>query len=241
MNPLPFEPSRFTLWCIYATLAVMLGSFASGCADNDPGISGGGGGTPGNGNGENGNGNGNGDATCDHPTGGDCDETTLVHCVDGVERKIECGDVFENGTCRRVALTAWCHVPTGGVCIVDDSGGDTRAHNARCGNTGEGCVNHGLDEPAICQPDLGTCTSNQVRSCLPGNQYYVYGCLAGQPRAYDCVAMGGRCTQDACRDLVEGSQCQTDLISGGRYMRCASHLDCVGETDLSKWGVCVPK
>lgn len=238
MNALPFEPSRFSRLCLYAAMAVLFGSFAGACADNGTGISGGGSGPPGNG--DNG-GNGNGSSTCEHPTGGDCDETTLLHCVDGKERKIECAEAFEGGTCRRVALTAWCHVPTGGVCIVDDTGGDTRAHNARCDGKDEGCVNHGLNEPAICEQGLGTCSASQVRTCLPGNQYYVYGCLAGQPRAYDCIAMGGRCTQDACRELVEGSECQTDVLSGSRYMRCDTGLHCQGETDLSKWGVCVAK
>src|SRR5699024_1062182 len=109
----------------------------------------GGGGPPSNGENNNGgNGNGHGTPTCDHPTGGDCDEATLLHCVDGEEKKIECDEIFEDGTCRRVALTAWCHVPSGGECAIDGDGSDSRAHNARCDGSNAGCVHHDMSQPA---------------------------------------------------------------------------------------------
>lgn len=241
MKTLPFGPSRFTLWCIYAMMAVVLGVFAGACADDGGVVSGGG--TPGNGeNGGNGNGNGSGPPTCDHPTGGDCDGAALLHCVNGKERRIQCDDIFEDGTCRRVALTAWCHVPTGGECAIDGEGSDTRAHNARCDGSNAGCVHEDMSTSGTCVNSIGVCNAIDVKKCIPGgNQYYVHGCLAGQPRVYDCKAMGGTCAQDACRGLKEGAECQTDIQISGRYMRCANDLRCEGETDLSRWGVCVPE
>lgn len=223
-------------------LLVWLAAIGLACADNGPGVSGGGpSGENGNGgDGENG-GNGGGDA-CTHPTGGTCDFSTLRYCVGNTEHTVDCEEVFNGGTCRRVGVTAWCHVPIGSVCIVkenEDASTDAKERYVRCDHETGGCVADGINEPAICQPNIGSCTAGQVKSCLPGNQYYVEGCLDGQPRVYDCAAMGGRCEGAACRRLQEGADCQVANLNTNRYMVCDTNLTCKGETDIAVWGTCV--
>lgn len=234
-----FGSAHWSRFLIHAMLILSLTAFGAACAESGAGVGGGGGGGGNNGNG---GGGGNGGSTkCSHPTGGACDFDTLRYCVGDSERTVQCDELFEGGTCRRVGITAWCHVPVGQECVInEDAPVEAKERYVRCNHETGGCVADGIDEPAICQPNIGSCTASQVKSCLPGNQYYVFGCLDGQPRVYDCAAKGGRCSGGVCRDLEEGADCQIHSNTN-RYMLCADDLKCVGETDLDVWGTCVPK
>lgn len=223
-------------------LLLSLAMFGAACEESSVaggGPSGGDNNGGGDGTGNNGGGGSNGD-TCNHPTGGTCDYSLLRYCVGNTEHTVDCEELFEGGTCRRVGVTAWCHVPVGGVCIVnEDAAPQAKERYVRCDHETGGCVADGVGEPAICQPNIGSCTAAQVKSCLPGNQYYVSGCLDGQPRVYDCAAKGGRCRDSACIELKEGADCQVESFGSKRHMVCDNGFTCKTESDVDVWGKCV--
>lgn len=254
--------SRMMRGCLWATMIFTLGALSTSCADGEATTIGGGNNNDGSGDGGD-NGNGGDDETpagCEFSQGGECSGHTLSYCSStGKDRIVECDEVFENGICQRTGATAWCHVPLGKECIVntepidnsdedgddeDDDGiiptNEARARYVRCDAEKGACVMDGYEEPAICTSGVPSCTASKVGQCLE-DRYYVAGCLDGQPRAYDCEALGGHCAGSACRDIDEGSACQVKGFHRDRYMHCQSGYECKGDTDLDTWGTCVPE
>lgn len=230
--------------CLWATMILLFALLGSGCADGEATIVGGDNNSDGNDDdpGDNGD-NDNGDAEeCPHRSGGECADNTLMYCSNGKERIIECDEAFEDGICRRTGATAWCHVPLNHECVTnsDPDNEEARARYVRCNAPDGACVMNGYGEPAICRPNVDSCTASQVGQCIQ-HRYYVEGCLGGQPRAYDCEALGGTCAGSACRGMEEGTACQVKGFHSRRFMLCGDGLTCVGETDISRWGVCVPE
>lgn len=177
--------------------------------------------------------------SCDIPSGGECDGATLRYCENKEVHTLECDQLFDRGYCRRAGLQAQCHVPTGDVCAVKD-GSATRY--ARCQGSSSACVTDAFEGTYTCREDVGSCKNNEVGSCVENkNQYYLQGCINGQPRAYDCVAMGGRCAGTGCQDLPLGAICETNVSTALHHLICDKSLKCEGATVTDLYGVCVPK
>lgn len=177
-------------------------------------------------------------ADCDLPSGGLCDGTSLHYCEGTKEKTIDCGEIYEQGRCAQAGLAAQCQVPVGAPCVVDDEG---TMRYPRCLGHNSACLAETLGGPYTCVADIGACNSSTIRACLPGNRYYVQGCLNSQPRVYDCVAMGGRCAGNGCIELPEGADCETDAKASLKYLVCDTGLKCHNDVPFEEFGTCIPK
>lgn len=183
---------------------------------------------------------------CPLPNRTACDGQFLDYCEGDEVLRIDCDEIFPGSMCVRAGINSSCSVPIGEECVVEHEGqtryGSCR-HSGVANDTASGCVQEAHDGEYFCVPDIGSCGSGGVRSCLPGpeaNRYFVRGCLNAQSRVLDCHALGGSCTGNACRHLPEGSVCETDLLQSNKFLVCGTGLRCHNDDPLANMGVCAP-
>ena len=162
--------------------------------------------------------------TCDLPQGGACIDDDVHICNNqGGVTVTDCDEIFPDSFCRIRSSAAVCVVAEGEVCVVPNPDGPGNLF-ASCDGTNPGCSDP-LDDDPVCKSGLGTCTTSQINSCRFGE--LIVGCLAGQPRTWDCTTMGGDCSNQRCIDLPEGAPCdvRANNPTAGR-LRCATGLTC---------------
>lgn len=170
------------------------------------------------------------DDGCPYLSGGECDGMTLLFCIEDEPAESQCDELFPNGTCQQTSQFATCVVPIGEACIIETEEG---SDFARCAGNESGCSTD-FENGYLCKEDLGRCITDDAGTCTESGELIV-GCLFGQPRTYDCNALGGICLGGACRQLPVDSPCDQRGLSSGQ-LRCSPDLDCdIGLTGL---GVC---
>lgn len=176
---------------------------------------------------------------CKIPSGGQCDGTIWRFCAaDDTESAVDCAQVFDDGTCRKTAIIAQCVIPLGGECLTVDVDGVNRF--STCAGTNPGCVATALGGTLICTDQIGGCDATTKGQCINDKKHLVTGCLNGQPRVLDCVAMGGLCGGQACEKLPEGAECQTETAGARKTLICGPGLSCFNADPFESLGVCTP-
>ena len=175
---------------------------------------------------------------CQLPDTGVCVENDYHYCDRSAdeERVIHCEDEFEGGVCGRIGPhhpVMQCLVPIGESCVRT---GEDGTYVARCEGADTACAGFFADD-AVCVAGVGTCSVANVSSCF--GDHYVAGCINGQPRTWDCAALGGICGDEACIDLPEGAVCHDGKNTIAR-LRCADGLRCEQPSGAAS-GVCAPE